>query len=397
MFIKKNTLYTFLISLCICHACILRWSVEYCANYILLVRISLIMGAILLFPYLKVLFKQKYQIFNIFVLLIVISIFMSAFVNRANYISSMWNGMTYVMQLILFAWFCEYLDTYDRIYIGIKCLFSIVFIYCVVADLLMLLSPYKIYYVDGSFSYMTIIGDKFSLTYLHLIATALYYSFIQNKDRKDKKVKLIILILLTLFISIYTQCSTMIVGIILFTILLFYRKNTINILSNPIFLLIYTFICNTILLLNDAVMNISFIKYFIENILHESVELTGRIGIYRSLSAVANINPILGVGLDNNYIVSKYITGAADVQNGIMDIFLSYGGLGVVVLICFMIYVVKRKGNNSGDALLITIYVFITLSSVEITFRKSYLIVLFLNVLCGWYNSNKVCESEVIN
>lgn len=54
-------------------------------------------------------------------------------------------------------------------------------------------------------------------------------------------------------------------------------------------------------------MNISVIKYFIENILHESIELTGRIGIYRSLSAVTNINPILGVGLDNNYIVEALI------------------------------------------------------------------------------------------
>lgn len=245
--------------------------------------------------------------FNMFVLLIAISIFMSAFVNKANYINSMWNGITYMLQLILFAWFCEYLDSYNQVHIGIKCLFSIIVIYCVVADLLMLISPYKIYYVDGSFSYMTIIGDKFSLTYLHLISVALYCSFIKNKDNKIEKIKSIILIVLTLLISIYTQCSTMIVGIILFTILLFYRKNTINILANPVFLLIYTLICNTILLLNDAVMNISVIKYFIENILHESIELTGRIGIYRSLSAVANINPILGVGLDNNYIVEALI------------------------------------------------------------------------------------------
>lgn len=392
MCIKRSTLHTFLISLCICHACILRWSVEYCSNYILLVRISLIMGAVLLFPYLKVLFEKKYQIFNMFVLLIAISIFMSAIVNKANYINSMWNGITYVMQLIIFAWFCEYLDSYKQVYIGIKCLFLIIVIYCVAADLLMLISPYKIYYADGSFSYMTIIGDKFSLTYLHLISVALYCSFIKNKDNKIEKINSIILIVLTLLISMYTQCSTMIVGITLFTILLFYRKNMINILSNPVFLLIYTLICNTILLFNDAVMNISVIKYFIENILHESIELTGRIGIYRSLSAVANINPILGVGLDNNYIVSKYITGAADVQNGIMDIFLSYGGFGVIVLISFMIYVIKRKRGDSGDALLITMYIFITLSSVEITFRKSYLIILFLNVLYSWYDGKKLVD-----
>ncbi len=42
-----------------------------------------------------------------------------------------------------------------------------------------------------------------------------------------------------------------------------------------------------------------------------------------------------GVGIDNNYRYLYEAYTAADVQNGILDIILSYGWIGVIILFVF--------------------------------------------------------------
>ena len=79
----------------------------------------------------------------------------------------------------------------------------------------------------------------------------------------------------------------------------------------------------------------------IENILNETTDLTGRVNIYAKTAMIMNANPLYGVGIDNNYEVSMRLTHAADVQNGILDIILSYGWIGVIILFvlqCLLLY-----------------------------------------------------------
>lgn len=97
-----------------------------------------------------------------------------------------------------------------------------------------------------------------------------------------------------------------------------------------------------------------------------------------------NANPLYGVGIDNNYEVSMRLTHAADVQNGILDIILSYGWIGVIILFVFLMYVIKQSQKNDNKVTIYAIYVYIALSIVEITFRQGMYIYFLLTLLCSW-------------
>ena len=88
--------------------------------------------------------------------------------------------------------------------------------------------------------------------------------------------------------------------------------------------------------------------------------------------------------IDNNYEVSMRLTHAADVQNGILDIILSYGWIGVIILFVFLMYVIKQSQKNDNKVTIYAIYVYIALSIVEITFRQGMYIYFLLTLLCSW-------------
>ena len=93
----------------------------------------------------------------------------------------------------------------------------------------------------------------------------------------------------------------------------------------------------------------------IENILNETTDLTGRVNIYAKTAMIMNANPLYGVGIDNNYEVSMRLTHAADVQNGILDIILSYGWIGVIILFVFLMYVIKQSQKNDNKVTILSL------------------------------------------
>ena len=161
-------------------------------------------------------------------------------------------------------------------------------------------------------------------------------------------------------------------------------KKINNILLKPLFSIIFLVLCDTILILNYSLTQVPAVKMIIENILNETTDLTGRVNIYAKTAMIMNANPLYGVGIDNNYEVSMRLTHAADVQNGILDIILSYGWIGVIILFVFLMYVTKQSQKNDNKVTIYAIYVYIALSIVEITFRQGMYIYFLLTLLCSW-------------
>lgn len=187
-----------------------------------------------------------------------------------------------------------------------------------------------------------------------------------------------------LIVSVYSECSTMVAGTILFILLMCFGKKINNILLKPLFSVIFLVLCDTILILNYSLTQVPAVKMIIENILNETTDLTGRVNIYAKTAMIMNANPLYGVGIDNNYEVSMRLTHAADVQNGILDIILSYGWIGVIILFVFLMYVIKQSQKNDNKVTIYAIYVYIALSIVEITFRQGMYIYFLLTLLCSW-------------
>ena len=142
------------------------------------------------------------------------------------------------------------------------------------------------------------------------------------------------------------------------------------------------------LLLKDAMTLIPAVRYFIVDILHESINLNSRMTIYQSLTKILNIHPLWGFGAENNYdacqrflVISPY-EAAPDAQNGLIDWLISYGRIGAIILLAvlFLCFRIARKKNREGNVyFLCTIYSFFVLGSIEIVFD-----IIFFFLLSGY-------------
>lgn len=384
MKVKKKALYSFFLSLCLCQAIIVKISPIYFENYTLILRAFLIVGLIMLIPGLRYyIYEKKYHKCNALIILTILSIMISAYVNRNTYENSIWVAITFSLQLLLLTMYCEYLDSMDCVRYGINSLFWLVVVYCVLSDILLFVDPHRTYFVWGGHTDMFFVGEKFNLTYLHLLSVILYC--LANRTRLlQKRFKLVCMLVWLLLISVVSECSTMIVGTIILIILMLMGRKIINILQKPFFAILFLVICDLILILNYSITQIPIVRVFVENILNESTDLTGRINIYAKIALILRESKWFGVGIDNNYAVAMKITHAADVQNGLLDVILSYGWIGAILLVIFLIYVVNRAKKSEQKITLYVIYLFIALSSIEITFRQGLYVYFLLTLLYSW-------------
>jgi len=220
--INKQKLKIFIITLCICQALIVKWSTAYFANYTIIQRSSMILGLILLFPSMKILVYKKYFKCNVIIGTTLLSVLLSTYLNQYSYTYSIWVGVTFAMQILFLSWYCEYLDSRRLAVLGTKCLYVIVFMYCIISDVLMFADPHRYFFEWGGHTDLFFVGDKFPLTYLHLLCVVLYCVLNKN-DFKKKRIEISLLIFWMFLVSCYSECSTMIIGSLIFSILIFER------------------------------------------------------------------------------------------------------------------------------------------------------------------------------
>ena len=120
-----------------------------------------------------------------------------------------------------------------------------------------------------------------------------------------------------------------------------------------------------------ALLQIPLIKNFIENVLHESTDLTGRTLIYARAMMSLTISPIFGVGNENNYTVARMFSKGANLQNGILDNVLSYGLVGTGVFLLLLLFCIYKGKKINNYPFVIWVYVWIVLSMVEVTLRAA--------------------------
>jgi len=382
--IKKSSLYVFGLSLCLCLGYIVNISSIYINSY-WFSRLFLLSGLLLLLPGLKYYFQKKYFCANTLMILTIGSVAVSAVLNFNDYSGIPWVAVSLCLQLLMLIWYCEFLDSTNNTDCGIVSLFWIVFTLCILSDVLMIVDPHRTYYSWGGFFDTFLVGNKFALTYLHLLCTVLFI-IKSGKNDTRRKFKIALLLIWQMAVSAFSLCATMIVGTAVFAILLIFGKRIIHILQDPVTALVSLVFCDTILLLRYSFTKIPLMQFIIKDVLNRSGDITGRESIYSRIPDTVSVNPLFGVGIDNNFSESLRLVSAADVQNGILDIRLSYGWIGVVILILFLVYVVSKSGKSLQNASLQAIYVYIVLSSVEVPFQGIFYLYLMLTLLYSWKN-----------
>lgn len=378
MKIKKNALLAVFFTILVYQSVFVSINAIYIPQYGNIKRNILYILLLCLIPYFTLLIKKRYIKFNIVILLIVFSIMVSAKQNEGVFVSYTTSSTVFAYQIALFAWYCEFLDFKGQTKLAIKCIYLLSFMYCVLADILMFVDPHIFVSEWGEVSYFYLVGTKFDLCYLHFLCVILYYTLYNNKKKGC------LLILWCGAIAIMSSCSTMLIGTILYAIFILFSNNIRILFEKRIFGLIYLTICSVILLVGAPLLKIPVIQYIIVDVLNESLTLTGRMNIYQKIGYILLLNPIWGGGYDANYYLSMKMTGAADIQNGILDIMISFGIFGIIMFIILLCFSIKSSKLIKSPAIIIGIYVYITLSSVEITFRLSFYCLLIMIILCSW-------------
>ena len=213
-------------------------------------------------------------------------------------------------------------------------------------------------------------GGKFAITYIDIYLCALQWRLTLLKTHKDKLL-FFVFVAHALYMSVLTECSTSVMAILALIVLASLRNAQIKkLLYKPIFMISFLVFCSLILFLFSTwILSFPVVQDFIVNVLHEDLTLTGRLFIYESIIEVFEESPLVGFGPSNYQLIAFFLTGCENAQNGIVNLYLEIGLLGVS---CFIVwfYLIFRKAVVSEESfpIIAFIYSWILISSVEIPF-----------------------------
>ena len=278
------------------------------------------------------------------------------------------HAIYYVISIWTFVLFFESINHKVQYLTFLQWLFYFLLVYVIVSDINALIYNS----VDGS-GYL--VGTKFTVCYVNLFLTIVYYLLHPELERKSKR-HFIILLCLNLLIAIKTQCSTMVVGSVLlyiFSIVLKpkFKSRLYEIKTLLIFVVFFSIV---FFYFASEIVNIPVMKYIIVDILGEDLTLTGRLNIYAGIAELLKNNPLFGYGIGNAHLITMMNEIGPNAQNGLFNLMIEIGLLGVIVYFTIIVELIKYiQKSRAYYPLLCFIYIMIVLSSVEITFSSVFL------------------------
>ena len=373
MYIKIENLVRVIMSILIAHIVFMRINSLYFSNYLKVTFFVSVFLIMLMIPQIGVLFKEKNKKLNLIVMLLCGIIGLSAILNKGLNIAENLQSFTFISKLLCLILFYEISEEKKTWKKNLRIIFFVILFYAVATDVLMFIDP-RVQIVSASEVYSQyLVGNKFEDSYLHFWLAILFPNLFKKREYLEY-----VFIGWTLLTAIFTQCSTMIIGSLFFLLLIVFHKRLSIILENNLFTIVFLFFSSTILILFNGILKIAIVQRFIVEVLHENATLTGRTNIYSNLGMLFQINPILGAGLESNYIISYLSTGATNVQNGILDNYISWGLLGVITIVIFMLLACQESRKIDNYIVICAIYTYIFASSVEIVFRFNFVTLLVI-------------------
>lgn len=227
------------------------------------------------------------------------------------------------------------------------------------------------------------VGNKFYLCYLNIFLITIYLLYKGRNKQVNKNV--LILLLVTFLLALKTKCTTMIIGTILYFLFTFIFKNNKfrARLYKPWFYLICLFVCDILFFISVTwLLQIPIIQYIIVDILGEDLTLTGRVNMYARLGDVLNECPLYGFGIGNAHLTTMMYGVGDNAQNGLLNLFIECGLLGVASYFIILLLMIKRASQNlSTYPIICFIYMMLILSSIEVTFTLYFTAIMILLVL----------------
>ena len=333
------------------------------------------LGILILFVFLllkyrktgKEYFKQRIILF-IWALIVLIS----SIYNKSS------SGILFIIKVVEAYLFMEYMHKKGKFNEMITTFFYTTLFYIILNDLLMLGGTNLKY----GYNEYYLLGNKFTVGLLHIALLIFYIQKNKVKIKKDikKKTIAVALFIISIIASIYVDCSTTIICKMIVLILLALPKKVAEKLYNPKVAIIILLLFSAILLVFANILNNNFIRYIIVDILGEDIELTGRMNIYKQVIPYVYDGLMLGHGYGSSYSILMDAFNAPNTQNGLLENIFNYGLLGTILLITLIYLIFKNLKKNDKQLnlypIVVYIYVFFFISSVEISIGLTLIILL---------------------
>lgn len=320
--------------------------------------------------------RKKDIVINSVIVIYLITMYISAYVNRNmhNITNSYYNAIIYIVIFVELFLATKYLfkdrDTWKVSY---QALATIAILYCICNDVDLLIN----YSYDLS-NKIFLLGNKFDVAYAHIQALALYLLLVSSKGEINKVVSSILICFSALIIYL-VDCTTGIVGLVIFLVLfsILYKKR-VNLLWLWLVSIIYSaaFAFYYMIILNYQV-----IQNIIVNVFHRQLTLTGRTAIYKNIPFVLKDHVLLGYGYGSDYEVWTNFMRMPNSQNGIVEFLVEQGIIATALFILLVILIIKKSEKNYGNGVRIFVSVIVMytfLASIEITLSLKFILFLFL-------------------
>lgn len=220
-------------------------------------------------------------------------------------------------------------------------------------------------------------GNKFSTSYFFILLAGLYY--VKNfRIRKNHKVRIVFFLLsiAAFSVSYWVHCNTTVLGtvaLIVGTVLPDFMKEK---LQSKKLIVILIAITGLFPFFVENILEITQIQYLFYQVMGKSLGLTGRTHIYNLLPSFIAERPMFGYGY-NNFIVETTV-GYGNAQNGLMELVLAFGFVGMVIFILMVYRHLNVKPILKNYGLYIVLYTLIFCSTVEVSYNYFFYLSLFI-------------------
>lgn len=322
---------------------------------------------------------------NIFLILLALSMFVSTyFFNTNNY--SFLNGLRYSLQFFALVFVTNSLIKTDGLKETVKNYFLISLLFVIVMDITVLIGlDFDKTYYQNLVSYL--FGNKFMLLYLHLQTFALM-AFYGNLNNNKKDYWYVLYAIIGLLMCVRVNCVTGVVGIIVFSLMLFipFNDKIKKALSKPISIFIMLLIVEILLFISRTLYNTSIGQYIVD-LLNKGNSLNGRFIIYEILPHIMSSRFIFGYGYNSSIIT--HILGYGNAQNGLLQYLLDLGIVGTLLFLINLYKSVNIEFESDNWPLYCALYAFIICSLFEVCFKFNFFI-----ILCMLFNIGLVQKNE---
>lgn len=303
------------------------------------------------------------------------------------------HAFRYGLKILFSVLFMQRVFYYHKVKEFLTLSFKILLVYVLIMDASVMSSPSD----DGSSA--VIWGGKFIVSYTNLFLVTIYYLLHPNLELRYKK-RFLSLIFLSIVVTSYSSCTTVTFTLIIFAIMALQHKiKNIKWLYKPLFFVFILLICDSLLFFFSTwLLSYDVVQDFIVNVLNKDLTLTGRLNIYNKIVDIFQESPWIGSGIGNFNVISVFLTGCENAQNGLVNLYIELGFIGCIIVIAWIGNLLRmiKPLDFSVYPIIAFLYVEIIISMVEIPF--SYTFFYFMTSLLILYTKmpNTYCNNKNI-